>query len=111
MNKRSISLCLAVATVACSPKLGHEFRGYWLFGADGPAFQPCGSSDKWWVTIDSTWLASATVETSMVFEAPGAPPPRYPPPLFTVLRGDTSSLGAYGPGGAYRRHLFVRRMA
>jgi len=118
MNRGFLALLPLVGILGCSPKPGREFRGHWIAQNDGAAFQPCGAAEKWWATFDSALEASATVETTLVFIAgePGSQPPTrpqppaLPPPLFTTLRGDTSSVGAYGPTGAYPRHLVVHEM-
>ncbi len=118
MIRRSLSLLGLLPLLGCAPKPGEEFRGQWVALTNGAAFQPCGSSERWWATFDSTFETTMTVETTMVFIAqdsggqtpalPQAPP--LPPPTFTILRGDTSKVGSYGPGGAYRRQVIVHDM-
>jgi len=112
------ALCTLVAVLACGPTQGQEFRGLWIAQNDGAAFQPCGRAEKWWIEMDSALEASATAETTIVFigadssgTMPTRPePPPLPPPSFIALRGDTSQVGAYGPGGTYSRQILVHDM-
>jgi len=105
-------MVLLILLSACAPKPGAEFRGLWIVEDEAAAFQPCGTSERWFATFDSALLKGAVVETTMVFIGRGADtaalkPPHLPPPRFVVLRGDTSPAGSYGPSGDYRRHLVV----
>ena len=118
---RSLALILLLVP-GCTRKstyhprqLGQEFRGNWIIGAEGQGFRPCGTAERWWVTADSFLQANPVVETTMVFMGPGATAPvvkvdSLSPALFTVLRGDTSPVGAYGPDHAYNRHLLVHEV-
>ena len=118
---RSLVLVLLL-TPGCSVKSGvhprqlsQEFRGHWIMGAEGEAFRPCGTAERWWVTADSFLHANPVVETTMVFMEPGANASvarvgSLSPALFIVLRGDTSPVGAYGPDHAYNRHLLIHEV-
>ena len=118
MNQRWLALTVLLGVFSCRPKPGQEFRGHWIARHDGAAFQPCGTNETWWASMDSVLEAGATVETTIVFHEEGAggkpssapTPPPLPPPLFVTLRGDTSTPGNYGPGGAFRRQLLVHAL-
>ncbi len=115
MSKSYLTIAMLVLLSACAPKSGAEFRGLWIFEGEGVAFQPCGTSERWFATLDSALLKGAVVETTIVFIGSGpdtAPlkPPPLPPPKFIVLRGDTSPAGSFGPNGDYRRRLVVHAL-
>ena len=120
MLKRATPFLSLLALAACGPKKGQLFSGHWIIEGNDAAFQPCGSTDKWWATVDSSLMATATVDTVLVYVqnssgsdtlAPPVPElPPVPPPAFLRVRGDTSPLGSYGPGGVYKRHLTVHQM-
>jgi hypothetical protein len=115
------ALLLSLILVACAPKpraqSGQEFRGLWKVTERDVTFQPCGSTEEWLAEPDSTLLAGATVETTLVYVQPEpgskAPPPlpspELPAPHFATLRGDTSPIGKYGADGRYRRRLLVHQ--
>jgi len=102
MFRHSLQLLVSCAGIfACAHKpTGHEFVGHYLKGLGNGEFQPCGTSDTWWVA----WDSAAPPETLMVF-AEGNPPSQ----MFARLRGDTTSPGRYGPLGTYRRQLLLRQ--
>ena len=113
MNQHRFACILLFGLLACSSKRGQEFRGHLIARHDGVAFKPCGSTETWWANFDS-----ALVETTMVFvekgpggKPPVAPtPPPLPPPVFMTLRGDTSSVGAYGPEAAFQRQYWCTHL-
>ena len=115
MSKSCPSIALLVLLSACAPNSGAEFRGLWIVEGEDVAFQPCGTSERWFATFDSALLKEAVVETTMVFIGSGADTasvkrPPLPPPKFIVLRGDTSPAGSYGPSGDFRRRLVVHAL-
>jgi len=102
MSKHSLQL-LAVCTGVCAcvrEPPGPQYVGHYLKGLGNGEFQPCGTSETWWVAWDST----VPPETLVVF-AQG----KLPSQLFARLRGDTTALGNYGPLGRYPRQLLLRR--
>jgi hypothetical protein len=114
MSKCS-SAILVFVLGACVPQPGAQFRGLWTLEGDGAVFQPCGASERWLASLDSTLLKEAVVETTMVFIADGGDkaalrPPPLPPPTFIVLRGDTSPAGSFGSKGQYTRQLLVHAL-
>ena len=52
-----VMLIAIMALTSCRPKLGQEFDGQWIIQENGVAFQPCGTHDLWWATIDSALAA------------------------------------------------------
>ena len=102
-----------VAGFGCAREPGDEFKGRWM--VDGPAFEPCGISERWWPVFDSSLAAETTVETTMVFiatpsdsaAARASHVPQLPPPMFATVRGETSAVGAHGPSGGYQRQILV----
>ncbi len=58
---------MLVLLSACAPKSGAEFRGLWIFEGEGVAFQPCGTSERWFATLDSALLKGAVLKRRVVF--------------------------------------------
>jgi hypothetical protein len=113
MVRRCATVLGLVAGFACRPEPGAEFKGRWM--VDGPAFEPCGISERWWPVFDSSLATATTVETTMVFiatpsdsaAARASDVPQLPPPMFATVRGETSGVGAHGPSGGYQRQILV----
>jgi hypothetical protein len=73
-----------------------EFRGFYSAGFEQELFQPCGSSERWWV--------ARAGPLRQHYEALGARPYE---PIYAVVRGDTTPLGHAGHLGLYQRYVSI----
>jgi hypothetical protein len=73
-----------------------EFRGFYSSGFEQELFQPCDSSERWWV--------ARAGPLRQHYEALGAHPYE---PIYVVARGDTTPLGHAGHLGLYQRYVRI----
>ena len=118
-SPRVVTVLLLISSTFAfrSAQQGQTFRGRWFLDAPTSqiVFQPCGAREKWLAVLDSSFLANAETDTTMVFVAEGdsATPDLASllpvlPPTFVIVKGDTSSVGKYGRNGEYHRRVLVR---
>ena len=100
-------ICVAAGLVGCSAGSGSVptpadgvYRGRYTKRFEVSAFQPCGSSEQWWVTGRVERLIAAL--TSPEGFVGGT--------AYVELRGRVSSHGRYGHLGGYRREFVVDRV-
>jgi len=104
--KMALLICFAAALSGCAftasdltvPPDG-VYRGRYIKQFEVSSFQPCGSSEKWWVTGRVEPLIARL--TSGGFVGGGA---------YVELRGRVSSRGRYGHLGAYSREFAVEQV-
>jgi hypothetical protein len=73
-----------------------EFRGVYVSGFEVMSFQPCGSSERWWVARSGPLMQPYRDLATRDYE-----------PVLAVVRGDTSALGRYGHMSSYDRELHI----
>jgi hypothetical protein len=120
MFERRVAAFLFVIAAGSAFVIGQQetFRGRWHIDAQAwvLVFEPCGVQERWLIEVDSSLREQSLAETTMVFVAglPDSAPSDLtslvpiPPAIFVIVKGDTSSRGAYGPKGQFSRRLLVR---
>jgi hypothetical protein len=109
---RSVFLA-ALLLGACRPATSapranaERFTGYYTAAFERSTFQPCGTSEQWWVEFDTLSNLDSHVfprlarlderPDSLLGEAH----------VFARLKGDTSGTGKFGHLGQYSRRLHV----
>jgi hypothetical protein len=73
------------------------YEGFYTWGFEVNAFQPCGSEESWWVTEGD--LSARHREIAQDYQ-----------PVFVVLAGEAGPPGKYGHMGAYSREIAVKEV-
>jgi hypothetical protein len=100
------SLAWAIAFAAatgCShpqPGVSQTHRGYYTFGFEVSAFQPCWSDERWWVSEGSGLLHERLIQLS------GSPHGE----IYAEVRGVISERGAFGHLGRYDRDIAIHEV-
>jgi hypothetical protein len=76
------------------------FRGHYTHNFEVQRFQPCSSSERWWVSGDVRPLLAPLREGSGWRSGT----------VYVEVRGDLSGIGQYGHLGAYSRELVVHEV-
>lgn len=107
---RSIAVLLGV--IGCSgivaPEL-EEYEGYYAFALEQATFQPCGSSEQWWVSRATTEIAQFIDANRSVFESTDPLEPGLSGTVYVQIQGQRSGPGVYGHLGLYGYELHMER--
>lgn len=90
-----VCFLLAGCAYAAAAPAPQEFRGYYTYGFEVEAFEPCGARERWWV-VRGEALYRWHREIADSYER-----------VFAVIRGHTGSRGQYGHLGMYQREIVV----
>lgn len=99
---RNLLLALPLLLGACASATGpaaERHRGLYTWGFEVSGFQPCGSSESWWVTAGDLYPRYREVATADY------------QPVYVEVTGEVGPPGRYGHMGAYSREIAVRDVA
>ena len=100
MRKLLLVLPLLFGACASVTDPGAErYRGLYTWGFEVSGFQPCGSSESWWVTAGDLHTRYREVATADY------------QPVYVEVTGEVGAAGRYGHMGAYTREIAVRSVA
>ena len=98
---------------ACKPATSaprgnaEPFAGYYTAGFERSTFQPCGTSERWWVDFDTLSNLDRRVFPRLA-RLDGRPDSLLGEAhVFARFSGDTSGTGKFGHLGQYSRRLHV----
>ena len=99
-------LVAALLPAGCSylpaqPNVLARYNGHYTYGFEISSFQPCQSSEKWWVADGANQLLE---------HFRGSNVPQYLDTVYVELTGRVTPAGNYGHLGAYRRELSVENV-
>lgn len=89
---------LATGCAKATEPAALRYEGHYSWGFEVNGFQPCGSSESWWVTEGDLHARYRQV-AGRDYE-----------PVYVVLRGEAGPPGKFGHLGAYARELAVREV-
>ncbi len=96
------SLLLLASTCALSRQ--QHVHGVFTYGSEVMSFQPCGSTERWWVSEGAQSILHHS-------GAPKSPPPgQHFHTMYVELRGHISPKGQYGHLNGYSRSLAVKEV-
>lgn len=106
------SVAALLGLMACSglavPEL-EEYDGYYAFGWESWTFQPCGSSELWWVDHATPQIANFIEANRSVFESTDPLEPGLSGKVYVQVQGQRSRPGVYGHLGLNRYELRMER--
>lgn len=93
----AVSLLLTACATATDPGV-ERYEGFYTWGFEVNGFEPCGSTESWWVTEGDLHTRYGQVSTGEY------------QPVFVRLEGEVGPEGRYGHMGAYTREIAVREV-
>lgn len=90
--------------ILCAVVSQKRVQGVFTYGFEVMAFQPCGSSERWWVAEGSQDILH------FHGEPPAPAPGQHFVSLYVEVGGRVNSRGHYGHLGAYPRSLTVKKV-
>lgn len=100
---RKLCVVVALVTAGCATTSdSSQLRGYYTWGHEVRVFQPCGSSQAFWVTGDAALLTPLQEQSDALAKAHGKPYQPVYVEAVAVMQGKATEGFAAAYDGVYR---------